>query len=303
MLWKSMVLRNGGNNMLKVILSGCNGAMGRAITKVASESQDVEIVVGIDKYKDRYSNSYRVYDNIFDFKDKADVIIDFSHPSCLESQDVEIVVGIDKYKDRYSNSYRVYDNIFDFKDKADVIIDFSHPSCLGDILTYGEKNNTPIVIATTGLNIEDDKKIEDASKNIPIFKSANMSIGVNLLIDLVKKAALALQDNFDIEIIEKHPIFKSANMSIGVNLLIDLVKKAALALQDNFDIEIIEKHHNKKVDAPSGTALMIADAINEELDNSMEYKYGREGKSAKREGNEIGIHAIRGGTIPDCRCY
>lgn len=122
------------------------------------------------------------------------------------------------------------------------------------------KNNTPIVIATTGLNIEDDKKIEDASKNIPIFKSANMSI--------------------------------------GVNLLIDLVKKAALALQDNFDIEIIEKHHNKKVDAPSGTALMIADAINEELDNSMEYKYGREGKSAKREGNEIGIHAIRGGTIP-----
>lgn len=213
MLWKSMVLRNGGNNMLKVILSGCNGAMGRAITKVASESEDVEIVVGIDKYKDRYSNSYRVYDNIFDFKDKADVIIDFSHPSCLE-----------------------------------------------DILTYGEKNNTPIVIATTGLNIEDDKKIEDASKNIPIFKSANMSI--------------------------------------GVNLLIDLVKKAALALQDNFDIEIIEKHHNKKVDAPSGTALMIADAINEELDNSMEYKYGREGKSAKREGNEIGIHAIRGGTIP-----
>ena len=87
-------------------------------------------------------------------------------------------------------------------------------------------------------------------------------------------------------------------MSLGVNLLIDLVKKAALALQENFDIEIIEKHHNKKVDAPSGTALMIADAINEELDNSMEYKYGREGKKAKREEKEIGIHAVRGGTIP-----
>lgn len=198
--------------MLKVILSGCNGAMGRAVTKVVSESEDVEIVVGIDKYKDRYSNSYEVYENIFDFKDKADVIIDFSHPSCLE-----------------------------------------------DILNYGEKNNIPIVIATTGLNAEDYIKIETASKKVPIFKSANMSI--------------------------------------GVNLLIDLVKKAALALEGNFDIEIIEKHHNKKVDSPSGTALMIADAINEELDNSMEYIYGREGKSVKRETNEIGIHAIRGGTI------
>ena len=208
-----MVLGNGGNNMLKIILSGCNGAMGRAVTKVA-----------------------------------------------LESQGVDIVAGIDKYKDRYANSYEVFESIFDFKGKADVIVDFSHPSCLDNILSYGEKKNIPIVIATTGLNDEDDKKIENTSKNIPIFKSANMSI--------------------------------------GVNLLIDLVKKAALALQDNFDIEIVEKHHNKKVDAPSGTALMIANAINEELDNSKEYKYGREGKNAKREEREIGIHAVRGGTIP-----
>lgn len=199
--------------MLKVILNGCNGAMGRAVTKVVSESLDVEIVAGIDKNTEMYQNSYEVFNNIFDYKGKADVIIDFSHPSCLD-----------------------------------------------DILSYGKKNNTPMVIATTGLSSEDYKKIESVAKNVPIFKTANMSL--------------------------------------GVNLLIDLVKKAALALQENFDIEIIEKHHNKKVDAPSGTALMIADAINEELDNSMEYKYGREGKKAKREEKEIGIHAVRGGTIP-----
>lgn len=199
--------------MLKVILNGCNGAMGRAVTKVVSESLDVEIVAGIDKNIEMHQNSYEVFNNIFDYKAKADVIIDFSHPSCLD-----------------------------------------------DILSYGKKNNTPMVIATTGLSSEDYKKIESVAKNVPIFKAANMSL--------------------------------------GVNLLIDLVKKAALALQENFDIEIIEKHHNKKVDAPSGTALMIADAINEELDNSMEYKYGREGKKAKREEKEIGIHAVRGGTIP-----
>ena len=199
--------------MLKVILNGCNGAMGRAVTKVVSESLDVEIVAGIDKNIEMHQNSYEVFNNIFDYKAKADVIIDFSHPSCLD-----------------------------------------------DILSYGKKNNTPMVIATTGLSSEDYKKIESVAKNVPIFKTANMSL--------------------------------------GVNLLIDLVKKAALALQENFDIEIIEKHHNKKVDAPSGTALMIADAINEELDNSMEYKYGREGKKAKREEKEIGIHAVRGGTIP-----
>lgn len=199
--------------MLKVILNGCNGAMGRAVTKVVSESLDVEIVAGIDKNIEMHQNSYEVFNNIFDYKGKADVIIDFSHPSCLD-----------------------------------------------DILSYGKKNNTPMVIATTGLSSEDYKKIESVAKNVPIFKAANMSL--------------------------------------GVNLLIDLVKKAALALQENFDIEIIEKHHNKKVDAPSGTALMIADAINEELDNSMEYKYGREGKKAKREEKEIGIHAVRGGTIP-----
>ena len=199
--------------MLKVILNGCNGAMGRAVTKVVSESLDVEIVAGIDKNIEMHQNSYEVFNNIFDYKAKADVIIDFSHPSCLD-----------------------------------------------DILSYGKKNNTPMVIATTGLSSEDYKKIENVAKSVPIFKTANMSL--------------------------------------GVNLLIDLVKKAALALQENFDIEIIEKHHNKKVDAPSGTALMIADAINEELDNSMEYKYGREGKKAKREEKEIGIHAVRGGTIP-----
>ncbi len=100
------------------------------------------------------------------------------------------------------------------------------------------------------------------------------------------------------KVAEKIPIFYSANMSLGINLLKDLVKKVAPVLDDSFDIEIIEKHHNKKIDAPSGTAYLIADAINEELDHSKEYVCGRETRTERRSKNEIGIHAIRGGTIP-----
>lgn len=199
--------------MLKIILNGCNGAMGKTVTKVVEECNDIEIVAGVDKNKDLYSNNYEVYNEFLEVKDKADVIVDFSHPSCLEK-----------------------------------------------LLEFGVTNKIPIVIATTGLKEEDLKNIKEASENIPIFHSANMSL--------------------------------------GINLLINLAKKAALTLNETFDIEIIEKHHNKKVDAPSGTAYMIANAINDELDNSMEYKYGREGKSEKRKENEIGIHAVRGGTIP-----
>ena len=127
------------------------------------------------------------------------------------------------------------------------------------ILDYASENIIPAVICTTGLTGEQVSHVKTAS--------------------------------------EKTAIFYSANMSLGINLLIDLVQRAAKVLEDKFDIEIIEKHHNQKIDAPSGTALMLADAINEEVDNRMKYEYDRHSKREKRTKNEIGIHAVRGGTI------
>lgn len=158
-------------------------------------------------------------------------------------------------------------NIYNFKVEknfpndavADVVIDFSHPNSLDAILNFAQNKKTPIVIATTGYSKEQIEKIKDASKSIPIFFTFNMSLGINLLTSLVKKA---------------------------YNIL-----------KNNFDIEIIEKHHNQKIDAPSGTALMIADAINEEANNKFEYIYNRQNVRKKREKNEIGIHSIRAGTI------
>ena len=157
-------------------------------------------------------------------------------------------------------AFPVFDKIEDIKEKPDVIIDFSIPIATLNILEYASKNNVPIVIATTGFSEEQELKIKEASKFTRIFMSSNTSLGVNVLINLSKQATNIL-----------------GNMT---------------------DIEIIEKHHNKKVDAPSGTAKMIANAINKELDNSMEFNYGRYGNDSKRKEKEIGIHAIRGGTIP-----
>lgn len=173
--------------------------------------------------------------------------------------DLEIVAGIDKTPDKYENKYPVYKDIFEFKGEADVVIDFSNPYYLPGLLDYCVEKNLPIVIATTGFSKKDYKDIEKSSKKIPIFYSANMSL--------------------------------------GINVLIKLVREAAKVLAESFDIEIIEKHHNNKVDAPSGTAYMIANKINEELNNSKEYVFGRYTKKEKRSKNEIGIHAIRGGTI------
>ena len=130
---------------------------------------------------------------------------------------------------------------------------------LDDLLDYCMTNGTPIVIATTGYNDEQIAKIHKASEQIPVFFTWNMSI--------------------------------------GINLLVQLAKKATAILGGQFDIEIVEKHHNQKIDAPSGTALMLANAINEELSGSMNYVYDRHSVRAKRQPNEIGIHAIRGGTI------
>jgi len=178
----------------------------------------------------------------------------------IEKQnDMEVVAGIDPNTDAYSQPFPVYPSPSSCKSKADVLIDFSHYSALPGILNFCIKQKTPLVIATTGLSIEDMQKIKEASDIIPIFQSANMSV--------------------------------------GINVMVELAQKAAQAFGDRFDIEIIEKHHNQKLDSPSGTAYMIANTINKVFDDQKEYIYGRHGKSDKRKINEIGIHAIRGGTI------
>lgn len=157
------------------------------------------------------------------------------------------------------NSYPVFSDLKKCNIDVDVIIDFSHPAALENLLQFAISRKIPAVISTTGLSNTQVKTLNDVSKHIPVFFSANMSL--------------------------------------GVNLLIDLVKKATKVLHENFDIEIVEKHHNQKIDAPSGTALAIADAINSTLEEQQEYVYDRHSKRKKRSKNEIGIHAVRGGTI------
>lgn len=179
----------------------------------------------------------------------------------IEQQDgVELVFGIDKRAGEIDVLYPVFSLPKEVNLSCDVIIDFSNAGNVDDLIDYCISNQVAAVIATTGLSEKQEEKIKEAARIIPIFRSANTSL--------------------------------------GINVLLDLVKKATSILSDNFDIEIIEKHHNKKVDAPSGTAKMIANAINKELDDSMEFNYGRSGNDAKRKEKEIGIHAIRGGTIP-----
>lgn len=194
--------------MLKVIINGYSGTMGKVLTKCVNEDKDLQLVCGASK-------------------DILDV------------------------------PFKTYYKMSEVEELADVIIDFSHHSTIEDTLNYATKTKTPLVIATTGFNDEELGKIKEASNIIPIFHSSNMSLGVNVLIKLVKEAAKAL---------------------------------------NKFDIEIIEKHHNKKLDAPSGTAVMIANGVKEVLPDS-EYVYGRHGRSDKRKSNEIGIHAVRCGTI------
>jgi len=170
-----------------------------------------------------------------------------------------VVAGVDKSPSALENPFPVFSRLAELHHEADVIIDFSRPEALPDLLEYAKKHQTAVVIATTGLSQEDYKEIENYARNIPVFISANMSV--------------------------------------GVNLMIDLVQKAASLLGNDYDIEIIEKHHNQKVDAPSGTALTLANAINAVFLNSKSYVYGRHSKTEKRTNTEIGIHAIRGGTI------
>ena len=196
--------------MIKVILNGCGGKMGKMVIDSSSQFNNLEIVAGIDKFA-ASSDDFTV------FKSAEEVNIDY-----------------------------------------DVLLDFSRAEALNDLLSLTEKTKKPLVICSTGFSKEQLDLINEKSKTLPLFKSANMSLGINLINSLLKKVS---------------PL-----------------------LYGNYDIEIVEKHHNQKVDSPSGTAVLLADTIKNSLKDETKYVYGREG-NFKREQNEIGIHAIRGGGI------
>ncbi len=172
---------------------------------------------------------------------------------------LKIAAGYD-LNDNTVNPYPVFTSLNQCDTRIDVIVDFSNPKAFGGLIEFAQERKIPLIMATTGLS----------SEQTQVLKT---------------------------EVAENIPVFFSANMSLGVNLLIDLVKKAAKVLEGQFDIEIVEKHHNQKIDAPSGTALAIADAINETLEEKCEYTYDRHSRMKKRSKQEIGIHAVRGGTI------
>ena len=179
--------------------------------------------------------------------------------SCItEREDCRVVGGIDIFTESYAD-FPIVSKPSELTVKPDVIIDFSNPALLDDLLSYSLTTGTPVVFATTGYSDEQIAKIKAAAEQVPVFFSWNMSM--------------------------------------GINLLVELSKKAAAFLGDQFDIEIIEKHHNQKLDAPSGTALMLANGINETFNNEKQYVYDRHSQRKKREKKEIGIHAVRGGTI------
>ncbi len=195
--------------MVKIILSGCNGKMGKVISAIAANSPDLDIVAGIDK--------------------NAEHII-----------------------------YPVFSNINHCNVQADVILDFSRPDALDDLIKYSKEKNIAVVLCTTGYTEEQILKINETSKKIPLFRSANMSI--------------------------------------GVNVLNSVLKNISALLYNDFDIEIIEKHHNQKVDSPSGTAILLGNTIKDAISEETVFVNGREGIS-KRTHKEIGIHAVRGGSI------
>lgn len=176
-----------------------------------------------------------------------------------EDETAVIAAGVDISGEQLLD-YPVFTSILECDVEADVVIDFSAPAALQDILSVGMEKKLPLVLCTTGYNEEQINEIKEASQKVAILRSANMSLGINLLLQLVQSAA------------------------------------KVLAAAD-FDIELVEKHHNQKVDAPSGTALALADAINEALHNEYSYKYDRSTERAKRDKKEIGISAVRGGSI------
>ena len=198
--------------MVKAIMHGCNGHMGRVITDIIKNTEGIELVAGIDKYT-KVPNEYPVFENI---------------GAC----DVE----------------------------ADVIIDFSNAAAADELLGYCVEKQVPVVLCTTGLSEEQLAKVEESAKKVAVLKSANMSLGFNLLLKILQDATKVLSPA-------------------------------------GYDIELVEKHHNQKLDAPSGTALALADSINEAMGNEYEYVYDRSQVRKKRDAKEIGISAVRAGTI------
>ncbi|MCY6370572.1 4-hydroxy-tetrahydrodipicolinate reductase [Clostridium ganghwense] len=196
--------------MIRIILSGCLGRMGKVISQSVANFPSLSIVAGIDKNDD------------------------------------------DTVK------YPVYKTIQECNTVGDVVLDFSRPETLSSLLQYCKDKNLPLILCTTGYSQEQLTQIEEASKEIPIFRSANMSI--------------------------------------GINVINNILKKISAMLYENYDIEIIEKHHNQKVDSPSGTALLLANTIKETIPSETIFTKGRDGIS-KREHKEIGVHAVRGGSI------
>jgi 4-hydroxy-tetrahydrodipicolinate reductase len=176
-------------------------------------------------------------------------------------EDISIVAGVTRNPSRLQNNYPVYKS---FKEaastEADIVLDFSNPEMLPEVIEYCLEHLTALVVGTTGLSEKNQEMLRQASASIPVFVSANMSF--------------------------------------GIAVLLDLTLKAASALCTEYDIEILEKHHNEKKDAPSGTAIMIAKELKNQINNSMELIYNRSGLAEKRKSNEIGISSIRGGTIP-----
>ena len=177
---------------------------------------------------------------------------------CAAQSDIAIVAGVDANPEK-RGSFPVYTDVREFSGEADCLVDFSHPSALAAILDYCTSKKVPAVLCATGYSPEHLKAVDEAAKQVPIFRSANMSL--------------------------------------GVNVMISLVKNAVKLLGDGYDIEIVERHHNQKLDAPSGTAIMLADAIDEARNAESPRVYERQSVRAKRDPKEVGISSIRGGTI------
>lgn len=178
---------------------------------------------------------------------------------CKEDREIEIAAGIDPYTG-IQNDYPVFANIAECNVEADVVVDFASAGAVDDLLDYCISHKLPVVLCTTGLSQEQLARVEEVSRQTAVLRSANMSLGINMLMDLLQKAAKTLAPA-------------------------------------GFDMEIVEKHHNQKVDAPSGTALALADSLNDALENAYAYNYDRTLDRKKREKYEIGIQAVRGGNI------
>ena len=177
---------------------------------------------------------------------------------CSQRDDMQVVAGFDRNTAQLSG-YPVYAVPEEYTGPADVVIDFSNPSALSGLLAFCKARTIPVVLCTTGYSADQLEEIKAASQTVPVFKSGNMSV--------------------------------------GINLLVKLVQKAAAVLGENFDVEVVERHHRMKVDAPSGTAVMLADAAASALPHESEYVYERQSVRQPRGKNEIGISSVRGGTI------